>query len=430
MICRTVRIAVILFLCSVAAAADTPIRDLQPTVLMIAIDGFRYDYPEKFKTPNLDAIAKKGVRAEWMKPSFPTKTFPNFYTLVTGLYPEEHGIVENNIFDFGTVFSLGNKPEVSNGRWWLGEPIWVTAEKQGVRTAPYLYPGTEAEIAGRRPSFWTEYIHDMPASQKIDKIIELLQLPAAERPRYLSIYFHDVDTAGHEFSPDSPETQKAVENVDAAIGVLLSRLKELGIEKKINIVVVSDHGMASVPESNAVLIERYFDTDDAERILWGGQIVQIFPRPGKKDEIAAKLAAVEHATCLPKEKLPARLNYSTGTRVAPIVCYADEGWNLTNALRFERIQGRKDFPRIRGEHGYDNEAESMRAVFIARGPAFRRTGRTVRLTNADGTTKKVRMTEPFPNVDVYNILCRIIGLTPAKNSGDRKQIEKILRPRR
>jgi len=188
--------------------AQKPIRDLKPTVILISVDGFRYDYLDKYQPKILNELAKKGVRAKWLIPSFPTKTFPNHYTIATGLYPENHGIIENNIFDFDTVFTLGKREEVQNSRWWLGEPIWVTAEKQGQKAGAFFFPGTEAPIQAVRPTFWKEYNGKIPNETRVDTILSWLDLPQKERPTIYTLYFSDTDDAGHGFSPDSKEVRR------------------------------------------------------------------------------------------------------------------------------------------------------------------------------------------------------------------------------
>jgi predicted AlkP superfamily pyrophosphatase or phosphodiesterase len=391
--------------------AQPPIRDLKPTVILVSLDGFRYDYFEKFNPPTLNRLARKGVRARWMIPAFPTKTFPNHYTVATGLYPENHGITENNIFDFGTVFTLSKREEVQNGRWWLGEPIWVTAEKQGQRVGAFFFPGTEAPIQGVRPTFWKTYDGEIPNEARVDQILSWLDLPAAERPTLYTLYFSDVDDAGHEFSPDSEENKQAVLRVDANVRRLLDGLKKRKIDKKVNLIVVSDHGMATVQPENSVVLDEYFDFALTERILWTGEIVQIFPKPDEESGIVEKLKPIKNAECWRKAEIPARLNYRNSPRIAPIVCSAQPGWYLTSRERLAARQKRADANRAWGAHGYDNQAESMRAIFLAHGAAFKK-GKTI---------------EPFENVDVYYIMTRILNLKPARNDGDPATADKVLR---
>ncbi len=391
--------------------AQKPITDLRPTVILLSLDGFRYDYVDKFKPPTMTAIAAGGVRAKWMIPSFPTKTFPNHYTIATGLYPEHHGIVENNIWDFGTTFTLGKREEVQNPRWWLGEPIWVTAEKQNMRAAAYFFPGTEAEIAGRRPSVWKQYDGKVPNDERVDTVLSWFDQPAQTRPQIITMYFSDTDDAGHGFSPDSDELKAAVARVDSGIARLVAGLKARRIDNKVNIIIVSDHGMAAVDQRNAVLMDDYFHFTLTDRILWTGEIVQIFPKYGKQADVLAGLKNITHATCWPKADIPERLHYNEGKRVAPVVCSAEEGWFMTSRDRYESQKKRDNFTKPLGAHGYDNKYQSMMATFIARGPKF----------------KKGKVLEPFANIEVYNVMCKILGLTPAKNDGVLAHVRGMLR---
>jgi predicted AlkP superfamily pyrophosphatase or phosphodiesterase len=388
-----------------------PIKDLKPTVILISLDGFRYDYLEKFQPKTLNELAKKGIRAKWMIPSFPTKTYPNHYAIATGLYPSHNGIVENNIYDFGSVFTLSDRKEVENGRWWLGEPIWVTAEKQGQISASLFYVGTEAPINGIQPRFWERFDGKMPYQERIDKALGWFDLPSDKRPTMMSLYFEEVDGAGHDFSPDSEETKQAVLKIDGIIELLVEGLKQRKIFDKVNLIIVSDHGMAVVDVNNTVFLDDYFNLETAERILYTNEIVQIFPKQQKADEIISKLRNIQHATCWKKDEIPARFHYTDSTRIAPIVCSTEESWMLTTHSRYEDLKKRFTKHNPRGGHGYDNQLASMRAIFIAHGKAF----------------KKSKVVEPFENVDVYNMMCKILGLTPAKNDGNFVTINKILR---
>ena len=389
-----------------------PVKDLKPTVILISLDGFRYDYLDKYSPKSLNMLAKNGVRAKWMIPAFPTKTFPNHYSIATGLYPEHHGIVENNIYDFGAVFTLDKRSEVQNPRWWLGEPIWVTAEKQGQIAASYFFPGTETVIQGVRPTFFREYNGKVPNDLRVDTILSWLDLPPEKRPTILTLYFSDVDDAGHEFSPDAEETRYAVLNVDENIGRLVDGLKQRKILGKANIIIVSDHGMATVNRNNSIFLDDIFDFDKTDKILWTGEIVQIFPKAGEEESIIQNLqTTIKHATCWRKSEIPARLHYQASPRIAPVVCSADEGWILTNHKRFEEWREKDELKGLRGAHGYDNTLESMRATFIAHGAAF----------------KKGLVVEPFENVEIYNLMAKILSLKPAKNDGNFENVKNILR---
>lgn len=407
------RFAVLLyFIFAASVFAQTKIKDLKPTVILISIDGMRSDYLDRFKPPALTRVANEGVRAKWMIPSFPTKTFPNHYTIATGLYPAHHGIVENNVFDFDTVFTMSKREEVRNPRWWGGEPIWVTAQKQGQLSGSYFFVGTEAPI--ERINLWKSRYYNgrVPNNMRVDKVLSWLDNPISYRPTMITLYFSDVDDAGHEFGPDAEETKYAVWDVDASIDRLMSGLRLRGIDKLVNVIIVSDHGMARVDVRNVTFLDDHFDFDDAERILWTGEIVQIFPKPGKQDSIFEKIKGLPHVTCWKKADIPERLHYRDGKRVAPIICSSQEGWSTSNHKRYDDWMKDVDDPtQPRGAHGYDNALESMRATFIAHGAAF----------------KKGFVSEPFPNVDVYELMCKILGLKPAPNDGSLDRVRSMLR---
>ena len=401
-------------LLSVSVFAQKPVKDLKPTVILISLDGFRYDYLEKYKPKNLNRLAGEGVRADWMIPSFPTKTFPNHYAIATGLYPEHNGIIENNIYDknFDAVFSLGNRAEVQNPRWWLGEPIWVTAEKQGQIAAAFFFPGTETKIMGFQPDYWKEYDGKIPNLTRVETVLSWLDLPSEKRPTMITMYFSDTDDAGHNFSPDSPETADAVAKVDEDLGKLLDGLKQRKIYDSVNLIVVSDHGMASVVPQNAIFLDDFINFDDTERILWTNEITQIFPKAGKEDEMIENLQGkIKHADCWLKNQIPARLHYNESSRIAPIVCSTDEGWIQTSHERQNKYAEKTDLTKPRGGHGYDNILRSMQAIFITHGKAFR---------------KNLRI-KPFENIQVYNLMANILNLTPAQNDGDQNLSRLILK---
>lgn len=396
------------------AGQSKAITDLRPTVVLVSIDGFRYDYLEKYQPPNLKSLARDGVQAKWMTPSFPSKTFPNHYTIATGLYPQNNGIVENSVYDkdTGVTFSMSNREEVQNGRWWLGEPIWITAEKQGQKTAPYFWPGSEAKISGTWPTYWMPYDGKVTDDARVDTVLSWLDLPLEKRPTFLTLYFSDVDNAGHEFSPDSTETRDAVLKVDNELGRLIDGLKARGIFSQINLIIVSDHGMATQDPKNTIILDELFDTNLAVKVLWTAEIVGIFPKEGKEDAIfnALKAKLPAHAKVYRKAEMPERFHYSNSPRIAPLLVLPDEGWTLTTKERFEEAKAKGRSNRLRGGHGYDNGLTSMRAIFIAHGSAF----------------KKGVVIEPFENVQVYNVMTKILGLKPAPNDGNDSVVNAAL----
>ena len=401
----------------IAPAQNVPkaIKDLKPTVILISLDGFRPDYLDKYPAQTLSLLAKQGVRAKWMTPSFPSLTFPNHYAVATGLYPDHNGIVANNIYaaEFNETFSMSKRAEVENGRWWLGEPIWVTAEKQGQRASAFFFPGSEAEIGGKRPTFWKPFDDDFPNFERVDMLLSWLELPRAQRPTLMTLYYSDVDHGGHDAGPDSENVRQAIARVDAALSRLVEGLKARGIFNRVNLVIVSDHGMARVDPAQTVLLDDYFDTSQARQVAWNSGMVHIFPKSGMEDSLYTSLKAkAPHVSVYRKQELPARFHYGSSSRIGDIVVLADEGWGLSSRGRYKPPTPSADGSvRFEGGHGFDNQLESMRALFVAHGPAF----------------KQSRVVEPFANVDVYNVMAKILKLKPAPNDGNRATLKAVLR---
>jgi predicted AlkP superfamily pyrophosphatase or phosphodiesterase len=333
-----------------------------------------------------------------MTPVYPSLTFPNHYSIVTGLVPDHHGIVHNTMRDPDLRgFKLSDRGAVGDGRWWGGEPIWVGAEKAGLRSATLFWPGSEAEIAGIRPTRWHPFDDKTPLDARIDIVVGWLSEPDATRPRIATLYFETVDHASHAYGPDSPQARDAIRLVDAAIGRLLDGLAARGRLDHTDLIVVSDHGMATVPPGNVVAVEDMATLEEAT-VVTIGQVVTMTPKPGHEAAVERKLlGAHRQYDCWRKGELPARWRYGTHPRIPSIVCQMHEGWD---ALPREVIAKRP--PHDRGSHGYDPELPSMRALFLARGPSFRR-GVVI---------------EPFVNIDVYPLLTKLIGIEPAANDGD------------
>lgn len=375
-------------------------------VLLISIDGFARHYLERYPAPAIQALAAAGSTAEAMQPAFPTKTFPNHYSIVTGLYPANHGIVENNIYDadFNSIFRLNKPEEVKNARWWLGEPVWVTAEKQGVKTATFFYPGSEAAIQGVRPALWQAYDGGIDNLQRVRSVLQWLDLPAAERPAFLTLYFSSVDDAGHAYGPDSPEVAAAIAEVDRAIALLVAGLKQRGLYGKLDLMLVSDHGMAAVPAQQVIVLDQLFDSSKAALVLWTPEIVSIFPKPGELEPIYQQLQQQLPATAkvYKKSELPERWHYQQSKRIAPLLVIPQPGWRLMQQARQQQWLATHGGDKVTGSHGYDNASPEMQAIFIGQGPSFV-AGRTL---------------APFANIELYNLMCRILGITPAANDGN------------
>lgn len=394
-----------LFGCTSLPSNDAP--RTQPPLLLISVDGLRPRDVTTQAMPNLSKLAAAGVRAEGMTPSYPSLTFPNHYTLVTGLRPDHHGIVHNSMRDANLgEFRLSRREAVENGNWWGGEPVWVGAEKAGLRTATMFWPGTEAEIRGVRPARWQKYDGAVTPNARVNMVTAWLLEPAQTRPAFATLYFDAVDHASHDHGPDSSETQAALRDTDAAIGRLIDKLRMHQQLDKINIVLVSDHGFASVSGDHVIALEDMATVEEAAAHSVG-QVVGFAPNPGFQVQAENKLLGRHaHYECWRKEQLPARWHYGSHPRVPPIVCQMDEGWDALPRA----IIGKRDPTQMRGSHGYDNALPSMRATFIAHGPAFK-----------VGTHLPI-----FDNIDVYPLLMRLINVTAAANDGDASVFDPVL----
>lgn len=393
-----------------ANMASAP-RDL-PILILVSLDGFRWDFLGRGVTPTLSRLADEGVHAKSLIPSFPTKTFPNHYTLVTGLRPAEHGLVANNILDprSGELFGLSNRKAVGDGKWYGGEPIWVKAEREGLRTAPLFWPGSEAEILGVRPSYSLPYDDDMAPEDRVDLILEWLDLPPQQRPRFLTLYFSNIDNAAHRFGPEpSEELARALGVVDRAVERLVQGLAQRGLETKVDLLIVSDHGMASTSRKRVVFLDDYVDPERARVVDWN-PVLGLWPPEDQVDEIYLALAGANpHLAVYRRGEIPDHFEFSGHERIPRIVGIAETGWSITTRRRFAFCPRCSDG----GTHGYDQRDESMGALLIAHGPSFR----------------SHREIGSIENYHLYNVMCAVLGLEPAKNSGDPAVVSEFLRRR-
>lgn len=392
-----------------APPAAAPPADLEaPTVLLVSLDGFRPDYLAPDVTPNLLRLAAHGVRAEAMIPSFPTKTFPNHYTIVTGLRPDHHGLVANNIWDprMQASYGLGNREAVQNPDWYGGTPIWVTAEQHGLATAPLFWPGNEAPIHGVLPTYWKAYDGEMPHEARVNWVLDRMSGASGPPARFATLYFSDTDDAGHRYGPGAPETAAAAARVDSAIGYLVDGLAARQLTRDVNLIIVSDHGMAQLSPDRVIFLDDFIDPETTHVADWN-PVLAIWPDSSQADDIFGRLAgASPHLHVYHRGDIPTHYQFGTHPRVAPIVAIADPGWTITTHAYVERnpdaLRG--------GNHGYDQNSVEMRALFLADGPAFAR-GMVV---------------EPFSNVDVYPLIMDILGLPAAPGDGDLREVEDML----
>lgn len=378
--------------------APRRIDDLRPTLLFISIDGFRADYLEAVPAPNLRKLAEGGVSGG-MYPVFPSLTFPNHYSIVTGLYPAHHGIVSNVFRDPkypNERFKSSDDAVKQESHWWLGEPIWVTAEKQHQHAAILYWPGSDAEIEGMRPTHWEHYKKRPVPDESVAELLSWFDVPTSQRPTVFGLYFEDVDHAGHDFGPGSPELKEAVATVDTAIGKLLAGLEQRGIADGVNIIIISDHGMSQLSRDRIDILDKYVDPSKIE-VTYDGPVFSFFPRESNPKDLLAAFAKIPHAKLYLQNEAPKRWHYSGSDRLTPYFLLMDDGWSITTQAYLDT------HPRFAtgGAHGYDPELTSMRALFIANGPAF----------------KKGEKISPFENVNLYSLFAHLQGLTPAKNDG-------------
>lgn len=381
----SLRLALLALLALIAGPAIAEKR--APITILVSIDAFRADYLQRGLTPNLSALAHQGISAA-MRPSFPTKTFPNHYALVTGLRPDRNGIVANKMEDPsrpGDTFTMKNDTDAF---WWSeAEPLWAGAEKSGIRTATMFWPGSVVAYDTIRPQDWFDYNEDVTSTQRVNGVLDWARRPASIRPRFITLYFDTVDTAGHRHGPDSPEVNQALRDVDAQIGRLVRGLAEM--QQPADIVVVADHGMASTSADRVVMIQDIADPADYH-IVDEGPVALIDAIPGHEAALAASLLQPHaHIHCMRKQDVPERLHYGHNPRVAPFVCIADIGWLLLDKIS-------EKWGVDAGSHGYDNQAPEMQALFVAAGPDIRAKGKL----------------PTFDNVDVYALLRDLLHMPP------------------
>ncbi len=399
-------------LCGVILLVSPISAQQAPRVLLIGLDGFRADYLDRPAATQLRALAARGVRAERMISAFPSKTFPNHYSIVTGLSPERHGIVANAMRDSVLgLFRLSDRAAVQTSGWWGGEPIWVTAEQQGRRAATYFWPGSEAEIGGVRPSWWYPYDGDRPNAERERQVLEWLALPSDSAPAFIALYFSDTDDAGHRHGPDAPQVDSAIARVDSAVGRLVAGIARLGLTEVVNVIVVADHGMAAVSPERTIVLDDYLDLQTVE-IVDLNPVAMITPRDGDVSRVMRALEGRHpHLQVYRREETPTALRFRTHPRITPIVAIADDGWSIvtvgarTRAAAVRGVRG--------GAHGYDPQLPSMAALFIAAGPGIVR-GRTV---------------PAFQNIHVYPLMAELLRLRPAPTDGALDSVRTMLRTR-
>jgi predicted AlkP superfamily pyrophosphatase or phosphodiesterase len=359
-----------------------------PTTIIISLDGFRADFLQRGLTPRLNAFIKEGVSPPYMLPSFPSVTFPNHYTLATGLYPESHGIVGNSFWDpaLQAEFYYTDPSRSLDPKWWMGEPFWVTAEKQGIRTAIHMWPGSEAHIGGIEPSFLDRYNGREELSNKVRRIFEFLDRPGMEkpsadprdmRPQIIAAYVPNVDTDGHSYGPNSTEIRLTIKKADDMLDEIFKGLEARNLTQIVNVIVVSDHGMATTDTSRLIQLEDLIDLGKIEHTD-GWPLVGLRPKSpadlrGLYDELAAKAKTNPNIDVYLRDlNMPERYHFSKSDRIAPLWIIPRTGWAIVkmDEVNVEEAKATGAVYHPRGLHGYDHEHPLMRAIFVARGPAF------------------------------------------------------------
>lgn len=391
-----------------------------PTTVLISLDGFRADFLKRGITPRLNAFIKEGISPVYMMPSFPSVTFPNHYTLVTGLYPESHGVVGNTFWDeeLKEEFFYTN-PIAMQPKWWGGEPLWVTAEANGIRTAIHMWPGSEAHIMEVEPAFLDTYNGAEPLPNKVSRILELLDKPGIEdevaeavdmRPQLIAAYVPNVDSDGHKYGPNSTAIWTTIHDVDTMLDQLFKGLEARNLTNIVNVVVVSDHGMATTDTNRLIQLEDIIDMNLIEHTD-GWPLYGLRPKdPAHIQELYDVLSAEASVNpnfdvYLRDKNMPERYHFSKNERIAPLWMIPKTGWAIVTKDDFDvadaKAKGIQYHPR--GLHGYDHEHPLMRAIFVARGPAFPHAGNS--------------RVDPFQNIEVYNIICDSLGISPKPNNG-------------
>ncbi|XP_072178641.1 ectonucleotide pyrophosphatase/phosphodiesterase family member 5-like [Diadema setosum] len=378
----------------------------KPLVLIVSFDGFRWDYTEKTDTPNFDELSSAGVKAKFTKDIFITKTFPNHFSLVTGLYEETHGVIGNAMYDpvLNETFSMGS----TDPRWWGGgEPVWITNQKQGGKSAVAFWPSGNVKFNGILPNYYfPEYNQSYPFHARIDMIVEHF---LNDDVNVGALYFHEPDHSGHLYGPDSPRLLPVIRMCDETAGYLVRRLKETGLYDRVNIIITSDHGMTSISPHKVIVIEQYVDPKVYPfRVISNNPIVSIWPHnDSHREAIYHSLHGKnEHMTVYLKEDIPAYYHYRDNRRIAPILLVAHEGWQIHSNTSDEY------WPTHLGTHGYNNSLMSMHPFFIAHGPAF----------------KQGYESDPFSSINIYALMCHLAEFEPAPNNGSWKNLGALLRP--
>jgi predicted AlkP superfamily pyrophosphatase or phosphodiesterase len=384
----------------------------KPTTILISLDGFRADFLNRGLTPALAAFIASGVSPRYMLPSFPSVTFPNHFTLVTGLYPESHGIVSNQFWDpvFQEEFHYTSTEISMQPKWWNAEPLWVTAEKAGARTAVHMWPGSEAHIPDREPTYLDKYNGSEVLARKVDRLMTWLDMTGEKRPQLMLAYVPNVDADGHKFGPNSTEIRGTISDVDSMLTMIVEGLIQRNLTEIVNMVIVSDHGMATTSAERIIQLDDIIDMSLVDHMDgWPLRGLRL-KNPDRDvpilyEQLLAASKKYGSFDVYTLDTMPARYHFTNNDRIAPLWIVPKTGWAVLEKDDFDvqKALDNGESYNPKGLHGYDHEHPLMRAIFVARGPAFPHPGNSRVAT--------------FQNTEVYNIVCESIGITPVSNNG-------------
>nr|XP_020459248.1 ectonucleotide pyrophosphatase/phosphodiesterase family member 5 [Monopterus albus] len=375
----------------------------RPKLLLVSFDGFRWDYVDRVPTPNFHSLMNEGVTVEQVENAYITKTFPDHYSLVTGLYAETHGIVANEMYDptLNRSFSM-ETDSIYDSRWWEeAVPLWVTIQKAGGRSGAAMWPGSDVKIHGLYPTQYLPYNASVSFETRVERIIEWLSAPKEEAVDFGVLYWEEPDKSGHSLGPQSPRMDAVIVDIDEKLGFLINELKKARLYETVNLIVTSDHGMTQLFSDKIIELDEYVSRD---LYTWVDKspVVGILPKEGKLEEVYSKLVdANPNMVAYKKKDIPEHFHYRHNIRIMPIILEAKEGWTI--------VQNRTA-PFMLGNHGYDNTLRSMQPVFVARGPAFRR------------DYVKISMR----SVDIYPLMCHILAIHPLPNNGSLLNVKDLL----
>jgi len=396
------RLYSIIFVLAATLTAMAAGRDSYTVV--VSLDGFRWDYVEAYDTPFLRALGQEGVKAV-MTPSFPSKTFPNHYTLATGLVPDHHGIIANQfkVAKSGRIFSLGNDV-ARDGKKYGGDPLWLTAKRQGVKSATVYWVGSDVAVQGDHADYWKDYAQKplLTLPERVNEVIKLLSKKEDKRPHLVMAYFEQPDASGHSYGPVSMPTRRAMEYMDSMMYDLYNKLMQLPIAENINFIVTGDHGMTYLSPERVIPIKKYLKSKWIDNACNDFPTLLYASKPEYVDSIMNALKDVDHIRVWRKGECPAYLNYGNNENMGDVIVLPDLGWKFTDGT----------VRRNSGTHGYDHTYSDMWVAFQAIGPDFK---------------KKYERKETFRNVCLYPLVCHLLGITPSPNDGDLEEVRDLLK---